>query len=121
MKVGLKDDHVPSSMLCYKPKEFLQRNKSFLAHEGQTDKSNESWLIANQKFLANPFIVAIIIIIINNIMVREGVKKQSCPTESPGKSSLNVSFVFLCKELVGFTQTSKSEALRSHITSNLLV
>ena len=102
MKVGLKDDQVPSSILCYKPKELLQRNKSYLAHEGQTDKSNESWLIANQKFPANPFIVPIIIIIINNIMVRDGVKKQSCPTESPGKSSLNVSFVFMSSKFFSY-------------------
>ena len=102
MKVGLKDDQVPSSILCYKPKELLQRNKSYLAHEGQTDKSNESWLIANQKFPANPFIVPIIIIIINNIIVREGVKKQSCPTKSPGKSSLNVSFVFLSSKFLNY-------------------
>ena len=61
-------------MLCYKPKEFLQRNKSYLAHEGQTDKSNESWLIANQKFPANPLVVTIIIII---IIVMEGVKNKA--------------------------------------------
>ena len=90
-------------MLCYKPKEFLQRNKSYLAHEGQTDKSNESWLIANQKFLANPFIVPIIIIIIiNNIIVREGVKKQSCPSKSPGKASLNVSFVLPSSKFLSY-------------------
>ena len=74
MKVGLKDDQVPSSMLCYKLKEFLQRNKSYLDHEGQTDKSNESWLIANQKFPANPLVVTIIIII---IIVMEGVKNKA--------------------------------------------
>ena len=90
-------------MLCYKPKEFHQRNKSYLAHEGQTDKSNESWLIANQKFLANPFIVPIIIIIIiNNIIVREGVKKQSCPSKSPGKASLNVSFVLPSSKFLSY-------------------
>ena len=81
----------------------LQRNKSYLAHEGQTDKSNESWLIANQKFLANPFIVPIIIIIIiNNIIVREGVKKQSCPSKSPGKASLNVSFVLPSSKFLSY-------------------
>ena len=89
-------------MLCYKPKEFLQRNKSYLAHEGQTDKSNESWLIANQKFHANPFIVTIIIVIINNIIVREGVKKQSCPSKSPGKASLNVSFVLPSSKFLSY-------------------
>ena len=52
----------------------LQRNKSYLAHEGQTDKSNESWLIANQKFPANPLVVTIIIII---IIVMEGVKNKA--------------------------------------------
>ena len=84
---------VPSSVLCYKPKEFLQRNKSYLAHEGQTDKSNESWLIANQKFLANPFIVPIIILII--MLPSWGLGQHCVPTPKMAYFSVFKAFLFL--------------------------